>query len=202
MKKHGTEIFLFRLTIQLFLLYFLTGCAVQTQASGKTAFNADDVVAALQAGECNRVWQLTWQAAKSSNDDATLILADAIYSYGLTPPGMSGNTLYQLRSTMTLYAEVAKTGNSYAADMLAGLLKSDIFAEAKGKEHAACLEKGVNLNTCIDNVLATGVFPSFSQLASEIDIIGRETKGNAKCTRIPENRLMKDSDFDVLPDKK
>ena len=179
----------------------LTGCWKHGMASPDwDASDRDAAVAALEAGDCNKVWRLVWLPAKQGNTDARLLLADAIYAQGLTPPGTEGDALAQLRSAITVYAEIARTGDPHAIEMLSALLNTDFFAEANGKGLVKCLEESSDRNACLGDALAVGIFPSFSQWVSEIDSIGQEAGGGgAKCTRMQEDRVLTDEDFDVRP---
>ena len=178
----------------------LTGCSKHDMApSDWSTSDRGAAIAALEAGDCNEVWRLVWPPAKEGNADARLLLADAIYAQGLMSPGTGSDALAQLRSSIAVYAEVAKTGDSHAIEMLAALLNTALFAEVNGKGLIKCLEESSDHNACIDDALVARIFPSFSQWASEIDSISQEARGHAKCTRVHEGRVLTDEDFDVRP---
>jgi len=200
MKQKPTRI-AFSLTALLFVSpFFLSACASAPLASVRGSFDQGAVIEALQGGDCKTAWRLVWPPAKSSNVDARLLLADAIYAQGLTPQGMGDDALSQLRSAMAIYAEVVKTGNAHAAEMLGALLRADVFAEAGGAEHASCLERATDPSACVDAILAARIFPSFAQWVSEVDaMVGQGDGKEAKCTRMQGDQIMDDSDFEVRP---
>lgn len=137
---------------------------------------------ALRAGLCDRFWELIWPHAESGQPRAVALVAGAMYSYRLTPPGAGADVLFRLRGTMAGFAEGARDGDPRAAAVLAELLRFDVFDEVDGKGHAACLDTAADQANCVDAAQRAGLFPDFRQWVSEIDAI-ELVGGAASCDR-------------------
>ena len=189
----------FRLVLAMSLI-FHAGCQAPVRTLEWQSDIRPQAIAALEAGRCDVFFDLVWPYTRSGQPEATLLLASAIYSRGLTPPGAGKDVLSRLRGVMSGYAVAARTGEPHAVEMLGALLQADLFEEGGGRQHAACLETNPDKSACVDEALRSDLFPHFGQWADEIEAIGN-AGDIAVCRQPVEAQKLSDEDFQIRPSK-
>jgi len=140
------------------------------------------------SGDCDGGWNIMWLWANRGEIDARRSLLWAAMLGGLAPPGFSQDPFAQMTYMFVLlvyagpydmewleqnapYVDLAPWDDH---DLLPDTLRSfatkhGLFARMGGRELAACLDRNIDPDICIDEAVASGFVPDFATYAAEID---------------------------------
>ncbi len=139
---------------------------------------------AFEAGQCGSAWKLIWPWARAGNAQARAMLATGAYAAGLMPPGMPADALARLRHTLVLAAHGAQANDAANDELLRSLLKTELLANAGGRELAQCLVATPAAKECVTEAVKTGLVPSFEAYAKELDELKQRNKqAAASCNK-------------------